>query len=416
MPIIPGGGTETSAMMQPQATALLPGQLPAAVGSWLTVNPAVLAAVELGWSMAELYAEVKPDQLQPPETPERPLPRIAASREPRRIRLQQDLPGLGSLQDRQEFQLLLECVQVGFHKLRPLITGAGLAISLPQDWRHLSQHRRSPEGRYELARSVLQFHGDLLVALTARDHQLGLGYGLGRAVADLSLRPQANSQASLTGDLRSGRVSAIVRWLKELHTVLPPHSAGAVIGSVMQWQKWAANPTWNGTPLDWNAHGQEVVGTLAAQGKRWRLLLTGQVAALDQLSPEDYVRAAGYLVGRIRKILQRLIIQYWPWVTVVAAAIIAAIVGALVLLHSPAAKGVAVAVTVFGGIGVTGRSLSSALGRTVGHVEQSLWGAELDLAAAWAITTLPDADADRQLQEPRAPLTRMAAAWHVARR
>ncbi|HEX9515666.1 MAG TPA: hypothetical protein VF940_05755, partial [Streptosporangiaceae bacterium] len=63
MPIIPGGGTETSAMMQAQATALLPGQLPAAVGSWLTVNPAVLAAVELGWSMAELYAEVKPDQL-----------------------------------------------------------------------------------------------------------------------------------------------------------------------------------------------------------------------------------------------------------------------------------------------------------------------------------------------------------------
>jgi hypothetical protein len=53
---------------------------------------------------------------------------------------------------------------------------------------------------------------------------------------------------------------------------------------------------------------------------------------------------------------------------------------------------------------VTGKSLSSALGRTVGHVEQSLWGAELDLAAAWANTMLPDADADRQLQEPRAPL------------
>jgi hypothetical protein len=172
----------------------------------LLANPAVLAAVDLGWSIAELYAAVKPDQLQPPEAPERPLPRIAPSRESRRIRLQQDLPGLGSLQGRQEFQLLVECVEVGFHKLHPLMREAGLAISLPQDWRPLSYHRTSPEGRYELARSVLQFHGDLLVALTACDHQLGLGYGLGRAVADVSLRPQANSQASMTGDLRSGRV------------------------------------------------------------------------------------------------------------------------------------------------------------------------------------------------------------------
>jgi len=135
----------------------------------------------------------------------------------------------------------------------------------------------------------------------SRDHQLGLGYGLGRAVADLCLRPPANSQASLTGDLRSGRVDTIVGWLKELHTVLPSHSAGAVIGSITQWQQWTATPTWNGAPLDWNAHGQELVRALAAQGKRWRLLLTGQVAALDQLSPEDYVHAAGYLVGRFRK-------------------------------------------------------------------------------------------------------------------
>ena len=92
-PIIPGAGTPTSAMMPPQATALLPGQFPGAVGCAPTANPAVLAAVDLGWSIAELYAAVKPDHLQPPEAPERPLPRIAPSRESRRIQLQQDLPG-----------------------------------------------------------------------------------------------------------------------------------------------------------------------------------------------------------------------------------------------------------------------------------------------------------------------------------
>jgi hypothetical protein len=363
----------------------------------------VLAAVEMGWCMAELYAEVKPDALQPPEAPGGPLPKVSAAREPRRIQLQQDLPGLGSLRDRQELQLLIDRVGVGFHKLEPVISNAGLAVAAPEDWPSLSYHRASPEGRYQLARSVLQFHSDLLVALTACDHQVGLAYGLGRAAADLSLRPRAGNQASLTDDLRSGRVETIVSWLRELHTALPPHSAGAVMGSITQWQQWAARPTWNGAPLDWGAHGNDVVTALADQGKRWRLLLTGQVAALDQLSPEDYVQAAGYMIGRIREILQQLLTQYWPWVTVITLVMVAAVVSSLLLLNSPAAKGIGVAISVFGWLGVTGRSVSGELQRAVSHVEQSLWDAELDLAAAWANTMLPDTDTDRQLHEAQAP-------------
>jgi hypothetical protein len=373
-------------------------------------NQTVLAAAELGWCMAELYAEVKPDDLQPPEAPEGPLPRISPGREPRRVPLQEDLPGLGSLQARQDLQLLIDRVHVGFHQLVPVIDAAGLTVDEPGDWAALASHRRSAEGRYQLARSVLQFHGDLLVALTACDHQVGLGYGLGRAIADLSLRPRADKQGSLTSDLRGGRVDTIVGWLRELHTVLPPHSAGAVMGSITQWQQWAAHPTWQGIPLDWDAHSQDVVKALADQGKRWRLLLTGQVAALDQLSPNDYVQAAGYMIGRIRKILQQLLKQYWPWVTAITLIMVAAVAASLLLLHSPAAKGIGVAISVFGWLGVTGRSVSGELQRTVSHVEQSLWDAELDLAAAWANTLLPDADANRQLDEARAPRSRLGQA------
>ena len=372
-------------------------------------NQTVLAAAELGWCMAELYAEVKPDELQPPEAPEAPLPQISPGRPPR-VQLQEDLPGLGSLQARQDLQLLIDRVHVGFHKLVPVIISAGLTVDEPEDWTTLAYHRRSAEGRYQLARSVLQFHGDLLVALTACDHQIGLAYGLGRAVADLSLRPRADKQDSLTNDLRSGRVDTIVGWLRELHTVLPPHSTGAVMGSITQWQQWAAHPTWKGVSLDWNAHGQDVVKALADQGKRWRLLLTGQVAALDQLSPNDYVQAAGYLIGRVRKILQQLLKQYWPWVTAITLVMVAGVVASLLLLNSPAAKGIGVAISVFGWLGVTGRSVSGELQRTVSHVEQSLWDAELDLAAAWANTLLPDADANRQLDEARAPRSRLGQA------
>jgi hypothetical protein len=368
--------------------------------------------------MAELYAQVKPDVLQPPKAPDGPLPKVSPGRAPRRIQLQRDLPGLGSLQDAQELLLLIDRVDVGFHKLEPVISNAGLTVSPREDWASLSYHRGSPEGRYQLARSVLQFHSDLLVTLTACDHQVGLAYGLGRAVADLSMRPRADDAASLTDDLRSERVKTIVSWLKELHTVMPPHSAGAVMGSIKQWQQWAAGPTWKGEPLDWSAHGDDVVRELADQGKRWRLLLTGQVAALDQLSPEDYVQAAGYMIGRIREILQQLLAQYWPWVTVVTLAMVTAVVGSLLLLSSPAARGIGVAISVFGWLGVTGRSLSGELQRTVSHVEQSLWDAELDLAAAWANTMLPDADADRQLHEaqaPRGPLGRTASRLLIRR-
>lgn len=89
------------------------------------------------------------------------------------------------------------------------------------------------------------------------------------------------------------------------------------------------------------------------------------------------------------------------------------------LLHSPATKGIGVAISVFGWLGVTGRSVSGELQRTVSQVEQSLWGAELDLTAAWATTMLPDADADRQLHEaqaPRSPFGQAASRLVIRRR
>jgi hypothetical protein len=217
------------------------------------------------------------------------------------------------------------------------------------------------------------------------------------------MRPRASDMTTLTEDLRTGRVQTIVGWLNELHSALPAHAAGAVIGSVNQWQQWATKPTWDGAPLSWEAHRAEVLSALRAQGRRWRLLLTGQVDPLDQLAADDYVDAAKFLVGRLRLIAQGLMAQFWPWIIGLTAAMVAAVVGSLALLSSPAAKGIGVAISVFGWLGIAGRSLSLGLQQTVGHVEESLWQSELDLAAAWANTTLPDAVADRALAEAAAP-------------
>ena len=367
-----------------------------------------MLAVEVGWCMAELYAHVKPEDLHPPQPPpDTPLPKIALPWEDNRIQLQADLPGLGKLREAQQLELLVDRVEVGVAKLRPLITAAGLTAPDHDDWRSLGYHRRSAEGRYELARSVLEFHGELLVALTASDHQVGRAYGLGRAIADLALRPNAADAATFTSDFKpGGRVVTITGWLAELRTSLPPHAAGAVAGSIAQWQRWANQPAWQGRQLAWADHGREVVAALEEQGRRWRLLLTGRVDPLDQLSPEDYVQAAEFLIGRVRRIGQRVLVQYWPLVLLATAAMAAAVAGSLALLHSPAARGIGVAVSVFGWLGLTGRSLSVQLRRAAGDVEHSLWQAELDLAAAWANTQLPAADSDRRLGEPRPPALR----------
>jgi hypothetical protein len=397
----------------PQAPAPQSAAQPApAVPAPAATDPDLLAAVDLGWCMAELYSSVRPGQLGPPDPPGAAVPPQAGhpAGAPR-IQLQADLPGVGSLTDAQQFALQADEVNVGAHQLGPRITAAGLPVPVHEDWRALYQQRRSAEGHYQLARSVLQFHDELLAALTACDRQLGLAYGLGRATADLTLRfcadPAAASpaarQKTLTDDLRGGRVETIAGWLRELHTALPPHVAGAMTGSLRQWKLWAASPVWLGAPLDWAQHGTDVEQALIVQGKRWRLLLTGRADPLDQLSPDDYVQAAGFFVGRVRQILHQLIVQYWPWVTLATLAMAGAVAGSLVLLNSPAAKGIGVAVSVFGWLGITGRSLWGALRRTVSHVEYSLWEAELDLAAAWANTTLPDADANRQLREAAPP-------------
>ncbi|HEY5989469.1 MAG TPA: hypothetical protein VIV12_24295 [Streptosporangiaceae bacterium] len=371
-------------------------------------DPDVMAAIDLGWCMAQLYAEVKPAELQPPPPPSDGPPLTARpERHDQRIQLQADLPGVGALRNGQRLALLIDQVTVGVAKLSPRITAAGLAVPAREGWRALSQHRHSPEGRYQLARAVLEFHDDLLVALTAADRAIGLAYGLGRAVADLSLRPESRDERTFTSDFkRGGRVETISGWLTELRTALPAHAAAAVKGSMAQWQQWAAQPVWSGKPLVWASNGREVVSTLREQGTRWRLILTGQVSPLDQLSAEDYVQAAGFLVGRVRRIAQRLLAQYWPWIAGATVFMVAAVAASLVLLTSPAAKGIGVAASVFAWLAVADRSLSQPLRATVGHVEQSLWQAELDLATAWANTKLPVADSDRQLGEVRPPRLR----------
>ena len=133
------------------------------------------------------------------------------------------------------------------------------------------------------------------------------------------------------------------------------------------------------------------------------------------MSPDDYVQAAGFFVGRVRQILQRLIAQYWPWVAVATLVMIIAVAGSLLAAaHLRRPRASASPSRCSAGSASPAGSLSGALTRTVSHVETSLWQAELDLAAAWANTMLPDADADRQLREAPPPKVSLPRAGTLA--
>jgi hypothetical protein len=386
----------------PGDDAVLPGDggAPSATGDRM-----VMAALDLGWQMAELYAAVRPDDLQPPELPAgRPEPVVTQPDPPPehepRIQLQADLPGEGHLTEHQKRKLLFDQIDVSARYLQPRLDRAGLAMPDNADWPDLSRHLRSAEGRYQLAAAILRFHGNLLIGLTAADHRLGQAYGLGRALADLSLRPEAADQQSFTDDLRFGRITVISSWLKELHTALPDHAAGAVTGSIAQWQAWAASPQWDGGPMRWKEHGPSVVAALRKQGTRWRSLLTGRAGPLDELAPEDYVEAAGYLLGRVRRILQRLLVQYWPAVLLGTLLMVAAVVAAFVFFKAPVDKTISAGVSFLAWLGITGKLVSGALQRAVRQAENSLWQGELDLAVAWAVMELPNSVCDRTIGEP----------------
>lgn len=378
-------------------------------------TPLVCKALFLGWHVAELYAEVlkryqeeSPGTLKPPsyEGDAPPvLPVLPPSVKAPRPQLQADLPGVSSLDTRRQNELRFVGISVGLAALKPVMEAAGVTPPQVPEFAQLVRVR-GPEGRYQLAAAVLEFHGELLVRLQAANRVLGRAYGLGRALADVTLRLGSTDQdeGAFVKDLRQGRVDVLLESLRQLKSALPPHSAEGVAWSLLTWQAWAAAPRWDGGPLVWSQHRDEVVRALQEQGREWRLVLTGGKGALDALSAEDYVDAAGYLAGRARALAQRALKQYWPAVAVLLITVGLSAWAAVALLSTPADKGIGVAASVLTGLGIGGAGVKAALRRFATATGGYLWEAELDLAVGRALLVLPQGAEPPVIGERRAPL------------
>jgi len=288
----------------------------------------------------------------------------------------------------------------------------------------------------QLPAAVARLHRQLLVALTAADFRLGKAYGLGRALAETALLPDAKQPATFQRAFARYRLANLLDWLADLKSAFPPHAAEAVRGSLQAWAAWSQTPTlrlpvgraadadadsqppgmtpnprpapavpprrailgwWptrpprqpHGRPVDWGSapDRESVTRALHRQGQVWRAVLSGEKDCLDLLSTDDYLWAADRFLGHLRQLTLDFLRRFW--VTTIAVALLLAAAIVTVVVVRTAATVVAAVLTAVGAVGLTFGGAASGLGRVLAQAQRPLWDSELDVALASAVTRLP---------------------------
>jgi hypothetical protein len=400
------------------------GATPAATPGWAASGTSdaawdgVVSTFVLGWHVTELFHAKVPRSMRP------------------RQASVDKLPGIGELDPLSRARLLLAQVQADLHHLGRF-DAAGQQPPDPGPIQSLLAADERQPG--QLQQAVLQLHRQLLVALTAADFRLGKAYGLGRALAETVLLPDAKDPVSFQRAFARYRLANIFGWLADLKSAFPPHAAEAVRGSLEAWAGWVDAPAlrpaidddrraseaemdghdpgtistsppaltrqlrrvlskfWfvrqspgpQARPVDWGSapDRQSVTRALHRQGELWRAILSGEKDCLDFLSTDAYLRAADQLLGRIRHLTLRFVRRFWITTTLAAVVLVGAIVTVL-LVHATSTV-VAVVVAGAGAIGITWKGAASSLGRVLTQAQRPLWEGELDAAVADAMTLMP---------------------------
>jgi hypothetical protein len=347
------------------------------------------------------------------------------------------LAGIGDLDPLSQARLLLAQVQADLQRAWQL-GDSGQRPPDPSPVQSLLGAEARPPGQLQAA--VGELHRQLLVALTAADFRLGKAYGLGRALAETALLPDAKHPATLQRAFARFRLANLLGWLADLKSAFPPHAAEAVRGSLQAWAAWSEAPTlrpaidgqpgaqaaevdgqafvtaptsrhasvlpWRRRvtsrswlarqprepqtrPVDWqSARDREgVTRALHRQGQLWRAVLSGEKDCLDLLSTDDYLWAADQLLGHLRRLTLRFLRRFW--ITTTAVAVILAVAVVTVLVVRAVTAVVAAVITAAGAVGLTWRGAASGLGRVLAQAQRPLWDSELDVAVANAVTRLP---------------------------
>jgi hypothetical protein len=287
------------------------------------------------------------------------------------------LPGLDGYPDATFPKILGQRLSGALAKLKDVVVKAGLEIapSVAKLAGTLTTGA-TPSG----PDAVQSIHGDVVAMLIGTDRKLARAYGLGRALRRLTSPPVAPE------DFADATIAPIINGLDDLSSAFPPHAGRSVGLSMQRWQTTLkASPGELPDPEE-----------LKRQGELWRSLLGADKVGRDMLEPENYLDAATNLARRYSRIVWRALRPFLPWVVLA----LVLFVGGVVLIVADDKTGTVVAGIggILASLGLTWKGAGGALGDLAGKLERPLWGAELDVAIADAITmigTPPGLSTDR---------------------
>jgi hypothetical protein len=220
----------------------------------------VVAALRLGWCMAEVRGRNRPDApagsgVEPPRTGHA-LP-LQIERTPAELRI--------------EAQALLIVLTTNLGVDGDGKTHASYARTLDEDAQVLAKARASGDAsaaaeRWDaLAELIYKFDAHIQDTLAARSDTQACGYQLGRAMAEAYWAldpaiPAGTGDSSAWWFLLSGeRCREIGRLAGRLSRYFNPYTSAAIAGSAMVWKNVAADQKWR----------EGAVGALYQQIRRW---------------------------------------------------------------------------------------------------------------------------------------------------
>jgi hypothetical protein len=366
-----------------QTPAAAPDQKTAAGNSARPESVAIPLAIDIGWTMAVIFGQAKPDS--------------ANDRPPVNDRLptEHELAPVARIN--------LEVVRVN-----ALLVRLDALLPPSPDPKRKRPAVQLTSGSEE--KSLGDANLAILQWLACAGREYSVAYQLGRSLRDTAAPPVRESaeQVALVTQLSRERVSRLQEWLSTVAPYLPADSAAVVSASIGRWSDLISTiflPSTPGKPRQSpRTVAAELTRALLPQGDAWINLLVGAESAEALLTPEGLVAAGEAALGRAARIVRRIAVHYWFVLLVLIIAVAAAVYFASRDLGGAGKIWTQIA-AVAGGLGITAKGTSNTLTRLSEDAEKPIFGAARIDAMAWAITAIP---ADLKLNRPGVKALRRA--------
>jgi hypothetical protein len=340
-----------------------------------SAQDAACLAVDLGWRLAQLY-----------DSKELPGPPRGAKPKP----LPVHLPGFGEMTPHEKACALAAHAGADLASLQAVLGTEMPTVEAVQTALSVVGHRRD-----EVRTAVHDLYLNARDRLAGSNPAAGVGFGLGRMLADTALLPASSKPEVLGERFEKYRLANAFDWLDDLDAVLPAHSASAVRASLRVWEKWVSDRRNADGTVDPAKVSQGTIRALRQQGDMWRRLLTGEKVADQLLDGRAYVGAAASLLANGRRLVFRYLWK-WLWAILLAVAAVGASVWAA-LTYAPAGtdRVTVVLVSAASFLGVSWAGIRATLGRALRQAEHAMWEAEVVAAIGRAATITPKDKQDR---------------------